>query len=656
MSDKPRKRPNIVFMIADDHRFSDIHSHHNPLVQTPYLDKLAAGGSSFLNTNIMGGQYKAVCTPTRACVHTGGSVFRCVSNKPEAKFDEPFMNHTEINPKMAFMPEVLKNAGYSTYAVGKWHNDQESFVKGFTGGDNILFGGMGIQDQMPVHRFNPEGVYPREAAQISGKNATEEFCDTGIKFIEQYDSDNPFFLYIAFTSPHDPRTAPKEFHDLYDPANIPLPKNFMPVHPFDNGEMFVRDEGLAVLPRDPYEVVRHIADYYAMISHMDAHMGRVIQAVKDKGIEDDTIIVYTSDHGLSIGQHGLMGKQNLYDHSIRIPLIMRGPGIPANKRFDEITSQMDIFPTLCELSGLPIPETVDGKSMVPLMHGEVERQYDSLFAIYKDVQRMVKTDTYKMIRYYHSNLRETGVNRIQLFNYKEDPWEVNDLAAHPDYTGVVKELSEKLRQWQDDLQDPLVRRPTITFVRHGNTDFNREQRAQGQIHNPLNDTGRAQARRVGERLAEEEWDVLMTSDLLRARETAEIISAAIGVPIARVDTRVREIDKGQITYTVESERIAKWGPDWKKLDLGEESDEAIRKRAVSFVNEVVAKYPGKKVLVVSHGYTMRQLFMELLKDETLAVIENTSVTTLAPTEDGWECLLFNCTKHLDGERDDRRSE
>jgi probable phosphoglycerate mutase len=213
-----------------------------------------------------------------------------------------------------------------------------------------------------------------------------------------------------------------------------------------------------------------------------------------------------------------------------------------------------------------------------------------------------------------------------------------------------------LRQWQDDLQDPLVRRPTITFVRHGNTDFNREQRAQGQIHNPLNDTGRAQARRVGERLAEEEWDVLMTSDLLRARETAEIISAAIGVPIARVDTRVREIDKGQITYTVESERIAKWGPDWHKLDLGEESDEAIRKRAVSFVNEVVAKYPGKKVLVVSHGYTMRQLFMELLKDETLAVIENTSVTTLAPTEDGWECLLFNCTKHLDGERDDRRSE
>lgn len=449
------KRPNIVFMIADDHRYSDVHALFNPVVKTPNLDRLAVEGTSFLNTHIMGGQYRAVCSPCRACVHTGGHVFRAVSNESEAQFDDPMNNHMRINPDMELMPEVFRQSGYHTHAIGKWHNDKESFIKGFKSGENLFFGGMFQPELTPLHYFNPEGNYSPGDAIPSGKHATEAFCDAGVNFIENYNNEAPFFLYTAFTSPHDPRTAPKEFANLYDPADISIPKNFKPVHPFDNGEMHVRDEGLACLPRDPQEVSRHIADYYAMISHMDAEIGRVLVALEKKGVADNTIVVYTSDHGLAVGQHGLMGKQNLYDHSIRIPLLLRGPGIPRDFKSMGLTSQMDIFPTLCELTGISIPQTVDGNSLLALVKGEKNSCYDSLFAIYKDVQRMVKDDTYKLIRYYRSKERETGVNKMQLFNYKEDPWETNDLAGHPDYADSLRNLNQKMREWQNYVKDPL---------------------------------------------------------------------------------------------------------------------------------------------------------------------------------------------------------
>jgi arylsulfatase A-like enzyme len=450
------KKPNIIFMIADDHRFYDVHALHNPLVQTPVLDKLAEQGVSFTNTHIMGGQYKAVCTPSRACVLTGGHVFNAVSNKPEVWVNGPLFNHTEINPRMTLMPELFKQAGYKTHAIGKWHNDMESFNKSFTGGESLLFRGMAIHDQMPLHAFNPEGVYPLEDAVVNDQFSTNIFCDSAINFIEKQEEDQPFFLYVAFTSPHDPRTAPKEYADMYDPHDIPLPKNFMSIHPFDNGEMFVRDEQLACLPRIPAEVCRHIADYYAMITHMDAQMGRVLEALESKGLADNTIVVYTSDHGLSVGQHGLMGKQNLYDHSIRIPLIVRGPGLPENVRIDDLTCQMDIFPTLCELSHIPIPQTVVGKSMLSLLEGNKDPLYSSVFAIYKDIQRMVRTEDWKLIRYYRSDIKEAGTNTLQLFNMKEDPWEINNLVLHPDHTSMVEQLSQQLREWQLALNDPLL--------------------------------------------------------------------------------------------------------------------------------------------------------------------------------------------------------
>lgn len=449
------KRPNIVFMIADDHRHSDIHALHHHPVQTPTFDKLAENGTAFLNTHIMGGWHRAVCAPSRACMLTGGSIFHAVVNEPEPQFDDVMKNHCRVNQDMAIMPETFRKSGYNTFAIGKWHNDMQTFKRGFSGGDALFFGGMSAPREIPLHHFDKDGNYPPDKAVVVDEHATTRFCDAGVRFIEDYNEDAPFFLYMAFTSPHDPRSAPQKYRDMYDSAAIPLPRNFMPVHPFDNGEMQVRDEGLACLPRNPNEICRHISDYYSMISHMDAEIGRVVDALHVKGIERDTIIVYTSDHGLSIGQHGLMGKQNLYDHSIRIPLIMKGAGIREGQVIDALSCQMDIFPTLCELAGIKVPGTADGMSLVPLMNGKSKKAYDSVFSIYKDLQRMVKKGKWKMIRYYRSEKTASGCEHVQIFNVEQDPWEINNLVLDSRYLYLFGELAEEMKKWQVKVGDPL---------------------------------------------------------------------------------------------------------------------------------------------------------------------------------------------------------
>ena len=190
---------------------------------------------------------------------------------------------------------------------------------------------------------------------------------------------------------------------------------------------------------------------------------------------------------------------------------------------------------------------------------------------------------------------------------------------------------------------------TITIIRHGNTDFNLEVRAQGHMHNPLNKIGRQQARAVAIRLAEESWDMIVSSDLLRARETAEIISETVGMPITMFDVRLREIFRGRIEGTTEAERIERWGANWRELDLGEETDAALRKRGMECLEELANKYYDSRILVVSHGKLINQTLKGLLGNEAIGNLKNTSVTTIRKKDAGWECLLFNCINHLDAD-------
>ncbi len=135
---------------------------------------------------------------------------------------------------LATLPATLRDAGYHTYTVGKWHNDVQSFAEGFRDGSCLFFGGMSDHWGVPIHDFDPSGVYPPEARQVKEAFSTELFTDAAIRFLDEYQRDDPFFLYLAFTAPHDPRTPPGEYADLYDPDHIPLPDNVLPKHPFDN--------------------------------------------------------------------------------------------------------------------------------------------------------------------------------------------------------------------------------------------------------------------------------------------------------------------------------------------------------------------------------------------------------------------------------------
>lgn len=189
----------------------------------------------------------------------------------------------------------------------------------------------------------------------------------------------------------------------------------------------------------------------------------------------------------------------------------------------------------------------------------------------------------------------------------------------------------------------------IGIVRHGITDWNIQGIAQGSADVPLNDAGRMQAAAVAERLAgEEPWDMIVSSDLARAKETAEIISQKLALPISFFDTRLREMNGGEIEGTTEEQRVEKWGADWRQLDLGMESKEAVAQRGVDFIENISADFAGKRVLVVSHGgwigITLRKLLPERFRKTNL---ENTSLTLLQYSENNWDCPLYNCIKHLE---------
>lgn len=443
-------QPNILFMIADDHRFDAIGAMGDATVQTPVLDSLMARGTTFRQTHIMGSLVGAVCVPSRAAVLTSASLFRS--------------GMQEINRELAVWPQVMREAGYHTFATGKWHNDKQTFTNSFAEGAKIFFGGMSSHFEVPVFDYDASGAYPNTAKYIGEKFSTEMFTDEAVQFLQDYDASAasaPFFLYLAFTSPHDPRTPPGEYASMYAPAEMPVPENFMPEHPFDNGEMRIRDEVLAPFPRTPEIVQQHIADYYGMISHMDAEIGRVLKTLEATGQLENTLIIYTADHGLAVGQHGLLGKQNLYSHSIRVPSIFAGPGVPEGKTVDALTYLYDVFPTVCELTAVACPDTVEGRSLVPLMHGSAERVRETVFAAYRDIQRTVSDGRWKLIRYYVSEDTGAGTNRIQLFDVANDPGETTELSALSEHAERIQSLAADMQQWQIETNDFLKDTPVL---------------------------------------------------------------------------------------------------------------------------------------------------------------------------------------------------
>ena len=408
----PAKRPNILFLFTDDMRADCIGALGHPVVKTPNIDTLVKRGFTVDNAFCLGSDVGAVCSPSRNMLLSGRAYFRWKGQRL-APADGPNL------------PVALKQAGYETWHLGKKGNTATN-----------------IQATFEHNHY----IANDEAERMNGEPG-RDYADGAIKFLkEERDRSRPFFMYLAFGNPHDPRVAAEPYLKLYQRDAIPLPDNYATQHPWNIGSNTVRDELLAPFPRTPEAVRQHLHDYYAVISCLDGHIGRILRALEALDLTDDTIIVFASDHGLGMGSHGLMGKQNVYDDGYRAPLIFAGPGIPQG-RSRALCYLMDIMPTLCDLAGAAKPEGMDALSLLPVLQGRQDSIRDALCLSYMDTQRALREPRWKLIRF-------PQIGKTQLFDLQDDPAEMNDLSAEPEQQPRVAAMLEKLASLQRQVGDP----------------------------------------------------------------------------------------------------------------------------------------------------------------------------------------------------------
>ena len=260
-------------------------------------------------------------------------------------------------------------------------------------------------------------------------------------------------MYLAFNAPHDPRQAPQSFLDKYPLDKISLPPNWQPAYPGMDSigvGRTLRDEALAPLPRTEYATKVHIQEYYAIISHLDEQIGKIVDALERTGQLENTYIFFSADHGLAVGQHGLLGKQNMYDHSLRVPLLVSGPGIPANKKVSADVYLQDIMATSLELAGLdPAHNQVEFHSFLDLAKGtETNSHYPAIYGCYINFQRMIRKDGFKLIVY-------PKLKQLKLFQVSTDKDEMIDLSEDADHRGTISTLFDDLLQLQKEMEDEL---------------------------------------------------------------------------------------------------------------------------------------------------------------------------------------------------------
>lgn len=441
--------PNVVLIVSDDQRPDTIRALGNTYIETPNLDRLVAEGAAFTRAIAPNPH----CTPSRAEIMTGASGFR--NGSP------PFGK--AIRGDLVLWANTMRKAGYHAWYSGKWMNDGSPKTRGYEETRGLYSGGGGggrekmtypkAHNGRPVTGYlgwtfkTDDGKPELEKGVGLTPNTDRHIADAAVELIHRR-PDQPFFLHVNFTAPHDPLHFPPGYEKKYDPASLPLPANFLPEHPFDHGNAGGRDELTLPLPRTASEVRGEMAAYYALVSNLDEQIGRIVEALRITGKYRHTVIIFTSDHGLALGSHGLMGKQNMYDHTIGVPLIMAGPGIPRNQRFAAQTYLRDLYPTVCELAGIPIPATVEGRSLVPVLSGLARDIYPEIYAYWHQekygaelpLQRMVRTERWKLISYSH-------LNRAQLFDLANDPHELKDLASDPRHQDLVLDLRRKLNDW-----------------------------------------------------------------------------------------------------------------------------------------------------------------------------------------------------------------
>lgn len=471
-----KSKPNIVFIFTDDQTYSSINALGNNEIITPAMDKMVGEGTTFTHAYNMGSWSGAVCAASRAMLNSGRFVWRANNFRQNwVKKDTASYNKS--------WGKLMEAEGYTTYMTGKWHVDAPA--------SELFQNTVHIRPGMPkdawdhfkmVAKFDSLSKVPNaDSADImpngynrpqdendhswtpsdtlkggfweGGKHWSEVLKDDAIGFIEEAKTkEDPFFMYLAFNAPHDPRQAPQEFVDMYPLENISVPKSYMPEYPYRhdiaNGDD-LRDEALAPFPRTEFAIKTHIQEYYASITHVDAQIGAIIETLKKSGKMENTYIIYTADHGLAMGRHGLLGKQTLFDHSIRPPMVIIGPDIPKDERVDADVYLQDVMATALELSGGQKPEYVEFESFLDIAKGATTKsKYEAIYGAYLNVSRMIRKDGFKLLVY-------PEIDKTLLFDMNKDPEEMNDISDLPENKEKVKSLFKELLQLQKEMDDPL---------------------------------------------------------------------------------------------------------------------------------------------------------------------------------------------------------
>ena len=467
------KRPNFLFIVVDDLSPLSLSMYGNKVCQTPHLAKLAAEGITLDDAHHMGAWSGAVCTASRTMIMTGRTVWRIPGARGPG-INQPKTFHKEAAEQC--LAAVFNRAGYDTMRTCKRGNSFEQANAKFT-----------IRKDATKRGGTPEGGSKWHGDQVMDY----------LKERQASKDSDPFMIYFGFSHPHDPRHATPELAAKYGASNTgpgkalnpkapPLPINWLPAHPFHHGHPGLRDEVKVqgvMERRDEATVRNEIGREYACVENIDIQIGRVLKQLKEMGELDNTYIIFTADHGMSVGRHGLMGKQNLYEHTWEVPFIVRGPGIKSGSRASGYTYLLDVFPTLCDFAGIEIPKVVEGKSFRSVLEGKAERIRDVVYGVYsggtKPGMRAIKTNGWKLIEY---NVLEGTVRQTQMFDLRNNPNELLtehntkevravlknapkpgqvNLAADPRFVKRRSELQALLKKEMKRLGDPYTLRPTV---------------------------------------------------------------------------------------------------------------------------------------------------------------------------------------------------
>ena len=462
-------KPNILLIVTDDQSPLTLSCYGDELCHTPNLDRLAAAGMVLDQAYHMGSMSGAVCSPSRTMIMTGRTLWHLPPRgKKRLNREEGIVGGKDILNNT--IPAVFNRAGYDTFRTCKKGN---SYAQA-----NMLF--------TTVRDRSSRGAGDDNGSQWHGRQALDF-----LKGRATSGEEKPFLIYLGFSHPHDPRVGREDLLAKYGAVNLkeppqtlnpnapPLPPNWLPEHPFHHGHPGLRDEVAVpgvLRSRTEATVRNELGREFACIENLDEQIGLVINQLKVSGDLDNTYVIFTSDHGISVGRHGLMGKQNLYEHTWRVPFLVSGPGIKMGSRAPGNAYLLDILPTLCDLAEIDIPDTAQGHSLKPVLTGKKGMVRDILYGCYsggtKPGMRSVRKGDWKLIKY---DTMDGKVRETQLFNLAENPREFLkqhhaekvrsltgaapesnqiDLAESPAYADKLAEMESLLLSEMIRLKDP----------------------------------------------------------------------------------------------------------------------------------------------------------------------------------------------------------